>query len=57
MFNERDIFCSEYAASDQVQMACYLSMLKIEIHDFVSNQRYSSLFEMQSLAWKREIKI
>lgn len=36
MFIERDLFCLEYASSEQVQMSRYLSMLKTDIREFVS---------------------
>ena len=38
-------------------MARYLSMLKTEIRQFVSTQRYGSLLEMQEAAKRREIEI
>lgn len=56
MFTERALFYPEYATSKQVQMYRYLSMIKTKIHEFLSTQQYSSLFELHSFARRREIE-
>ena len=57
MFTERSMFYLEFDTSKQAQMTRYLSMLKTEIGQFVSTQRYSSLLEMQEAARRRHIEI
>lgn len=49
MFIETDLFGPEFAASEQAQMMRYLSMLKIDIRDFVSAQHYSTHVELQDV--------
>lgn len=53
-FMERALFCSEYESSKKVMMSRYLSILKTEIREFVANNRYKILAEMQGHARKRE---
>ena len=43
MLTERAMFCPEFAASEQAQMARYLGMLKLDIQQFVSTQHYGLL--------------
>lgn len=57
IFIERALFFLEYAASEQVLMYCYLSMLKTDIHEFVLTQMYSHLSELQSFAQRRDLEI
>lgn len=56
MFTKRALFSPEYAALEQVQMSRYSIMLKMEIREFMSTQWYSSVFELQLFAWRREIE-
>ena len=56
MFIERVMFCLEFG-SEQAQVTCYLRMLKKDISQFVSTQRYDTLLEMQEAARRREIEI
>ena len=53
MFTERDLFCPEFAASDQAQMTRYLSMLKTDTSQVVSTQRYGTLVELQEAMRRR----
>ena len=46
MFTKRDLFCPEFAASEQAQMTWYLRMLKTNIRQFVSTQHYGTLVEI-----------
>lgn len=57
MFIKRALFCPKYSALEKAQMAPYLSMLKIEIRQFVSTQRYSILFELKDVSRRWEIEI
>ena len=50
MFLERAMFYFDFAASEQAQMPRYLSMLKMDIRQFVSTQRYASFLELQQAA-------
>ena len=45
MFTERVMFCPEFA-SEQAQMTRYLRMLKADIRQFMSTQRYDTLLEL-----------
>lgn len=56
MFIERVIFYPEYASSQQMHMSQQLSMLKMDIREFVSTQSYRILAELQSNARKIEIQ-
>ena len=51
------MFCPKFATLEKDQMTWYLSMLKTEIRQFVSTQRYGSLLNMQEATRQREIEI
>ena len=57
MFIERSMFYYEFTTSEQAQLTRYLCMLKMDIRQFVSTQRYGSLAELQDASRRREIKI
>ena len=57
VFTERSMFFPEFSTSEKAQMTRYLTMLKTEIRQFLSTQRYSSLLEIQEAARRREIEI
>lgn len=46
MFTDRALFFPVYVSSEQVKMYRYLSILKTDIWDFISNNRYKTLAEM-----------
>lgn len=50
-------FFPEYASSEKVEMFRYLSMLKIDIREFVSNNRYKTLSKIQEHARRRELEL
>ena len=56
MFTERVMFCLEFA-SEQAQMTRYLSMLKMDICQFVAMQRCDTLLDLQEAARRRELEI
>lgn len=47
MLTKRVLFFPEYASSKQVQKSRYLSMLKTEIREFISNNQYKTVEKMQ----------
>ncbi|XP_023760538.1 uncharacterized protein LOC111908976 [Lactuca sativa] len=50
IFIARTLFCPEFSASKQDQMIRYFSILKTDIRQFVSTQRYDTLAELQEAA-------
>ena len=56
MFTEREMFCPEFA-SEQAQTSRYLSMLNMDIRQFVSTQRCETLLELQEATRQRELEI
>ena len=57
MFTKRDLFCPEFATSKQAQMTWYLIMLKMNIYQFVSTQRYGTLMELKEAVRRNEIEM
>ena len=57
MFTERAMFFPEFVASEQAQMTRYMSILKIDIRQIVSTQRYGLLVELQEAARRWEIEM
>ena len=57
MFMERALSCPKYVSLEQVKMSRYMSMRKDDIREFVSNNRYKTLTEMQEHAKRREIEL
>ena len=57
IFTKRAMFCLDFAASEQAQMTRYLSMLKMDIRQFISTKHYGSLLELEETARRREIKM
>ncbi|KAI3700720.1 hypothetical protein L2E82_45358 [Cichorium intybus] len=45
-FNERALFCLEFAATERMNMTRYLEMLRTDIRKFVSAARHQSLTDM-----------
>ena len=56
MFTEKAMFFPKFAL-EQAQMTRYLSMLKIDIRQFVSTQRCSTLLELQEATRWHELEI
>ena len=56
IFTERSMFCPKFAF-EQAQMTRYLSMLKIDICQFVSSQRCDTILKLQEAARRRELEI
>ena len=65
MFHDSSMFCLEYASTKQERMTRYLSMLKKDIREFVTNSQYRTLVGLQyrtlvglqSNARRREIEL
>ena len=57
MFTDIGMFCPKFATSKQAQMTWYLSMLKTDIRQFVSTQRYGTIVELQEAVSRRKIKM
>ena len=57
MFAERDMFFPVFATSEQAQMRWYLSMLKRDIRQFISTQRYGTLVLLQEATRRRVIEM
>lgn len=57
MLHERALFNIEYVSYEQTRMNEYLRILKRGIKEFVTNSQYQILVELQSNAWRMEIKL
>ena len=57
MFTEGDLLSPEFATSEQAHMTRYLSMLKKNIWQFVSNQRYGTHAELQDATRRQDIEM
>lgn len=57
MLTKRALLCPDYTSSEHVKMSRYLSVLKIGIREFVSNNRYKTLAEMQEHDRRMEIEL
>ncbi|KAI3751218.1 hypothetical protein L2E82_22266 [Cichorium intybus] len=56
-FNERALFCPEYAATEKMRMNRYLAMLRMDIREFVSAARHQTLNDMIAAARARELEL
>lgn len=57
MFTEKAMHFPMFVAFEQAQMNQYLSMLKTDILQFVSTQRYGSLVELHEAVRRWEIEM
>ena len=57
MFHERALYFPEHVSSEQARMSRYLSILRRDIREFVSNSTYRTFAELQENARKREIEL
>ena len=56
-FNERALFCPEFAATERMRMTRYLAMLRTDIREFVSAARHQTLTDMIAAARARELEL
>ncbi|KAI3700047.1 hypothetical protein L2E82_44662 [Cichorium intybus] len=56
-FNERALFCPEFAATERMRMRQYLAMLRTDIREFVSATRHQTLTDMIAAARARELEL
>ena len=57
MFHERVLFCLEHMSIEQARMSRYLSILRRDIREFLTNSSYHTFAELQENARKREIEL
>ena len=57
MFNERVLFCPQYAADEGMKIARYTEMLRTDIREYVVAYPRTSLVDLMDAARRREIEI
>ncbi|KAI3679919.1 hypothetical protein L2E82_50899 [Cichorium intybus] len=56
-FNERALFCPEFAATERMRMTRYLAMLRTDIREFVSAARHQTLTDMIAAVRAQELEL